>query len=773
MQECKEIWYRLGEVGLINKTTELKNLKGIGMGIGIFLLSILLLGVMSGFKQQLFLIDDNLNQWHPIMEKAFETFFKTGRMPIYDFYQWKGLEIADQGYYSLFNPIMLISFALHKFILRLNALSTISIYIYIMFALGNTICYALCRKLNASIGISMLIVLMYSSCATFVRFGYWYYVYNNYFIVPLLIYAILTTKDRKSSYFSVGIILAFSIILGNVQYSVYQFLAYCIFMACIALIDNKKYFINIISNCIIGIALSIPTLIILLQSAQRSNIYTSQKEFYAMPLSAVSCVIMSFVPNALIAEISPELSRLIGGFSRNVLFGNSDSYISFVGGFAVCLATLIILLVKKLVWFTGNNRNVLHEKVTLEMICDWNKKYTNYISNKYAENYFRALYISTFFTIYFFYSFATGGLVAIIFSFIPLINSFRYLFKTFFILSPFFIIVAVLAFNVIKKKKLLMVVCVLLSLVGCINNYFIIRSFLPSQFERYITKDIETSIINIKEEIKENNIDIANYRISSFIDPKYVGETGIGCSFDLNNKIIRNIGTRVGVFTLGGQDNTSTEKSFNQSSHILDDAWLAGYGNTALASTIVSTAIHKPDILKKEINANALKYFIFDKGSTYVEQFISAVNNIPGLSVTRIFDFMDGCVMVEIGGVNSLCYNTNFSDLNNTIDAEMDKLSFEVEGGSEYRLSFTYKDNLYAQFISYDGTITKQLDITEDENGYILINTQDVRDGIVTLSYKNVLVDISKLFSIVVTVLFVIVIGMILRIEDDEKEEIF
>jgi hypothetical protein len=520
-----------------------------------------------------------------------------------------------------------------------------------------------------------------------------------------------------------------------------------------------------ISNCIIGIVLSIPMLVLLLQSSQRSSTYASAKEFFRFPLSSGFSLLMSFIPNAFIARISPELSQSLGKLSQNVLIGTNDSYISFLGGFAICLTVICVQYAKNILLLKETNKELLNKKVTDEVLSEFMTRIRISLSKKFADDYFSALYVGAFLILLFFFSFACGGLIAVILSFIPIIKSFRYLFKAFFILPPFLIFFAVLAFKKTKRIKMLATVCLLFSFIGAVNNYYIISHYLPHEF-KYLNEDIETSVYNQKKELHDKNVDIYNYRICAFLDPEYTGKKAVACTFDLCNKIIRNFGTCDGVVTLGGYDFTRAEKSFDQSSHIYSNLWLAGYGNTDLASAIVSTVINSPSSFKTEINANALKYFIFDKGSSYVQQFTQAVNKISGLNVIRTFDFMDGCVMIEVGGVNGLCYDTASPYISNTINIEMDQLSFNVKKDvEEYRLSFTHKNNLKAKFVSGDGKITKQLDVMEDENGYILVYTRDAGEGIVTISYGNTLVDLEKVFGILVTVLFIAMIVFLIRIE--------
>ena len=90
----------------------MKKRRGIVYGLAaVLLLSLLLLWIWTGFEEEAFLIDDNRTQWYPVMEKAYEDVLE-GKIYYYDFYQMKGMSIAEQGYYGIMNPFMLLSYCL-------------------------------------------------------------------------------------------------------------------------------------------------------------------------------------------------------------------------------------------------------------------------------------------------------------------------------------------------------------------------------------------------------------------------------------------------------------------------------------------------------------------------------------------------------------------------------------------------------------------------------------------------------------------------------------
>ena len=142
--------------------------------ITIFLVSFLLFLIWGRFDPEAYLIDDNRTQWFPVIERAYGDFFKTGKMPVYDFFQFKGFSIADQGYYGIMNPIMMIAYVLSHF--TPLPFSTITIYLAVLFSLGNVCFSALCLKLKCNTLEMLLLTYSYAGIASFVSFSYWYYI---------------------------------------------------------------------------------------------------------------------------------------------------------------------------------------------------------------------------------------------------------------------------------------------------------------------------------------------------------------------------------------------------------------------------------------------------------------------------------------------------------------------------------------------------------------------------------------------------------------------
>lgn len=65
--------------------------------------------------KELGLFDDMTFQWLPIINKALHQFFAGNGIPYYDFYNFKGMGILDEGYYGLYNPLIWLAYGIRHF----------------------------------------------------------------------------------------------------------------------------------------------------------------------------------------------------------------------------------------------------------------------------------------------------------------------------------------------------------------------------------------------------------------------------------------------------------------------------------------------------------------------------------------------------------------------------------------------------------------------------------------------------------------------------------
>lgn len=181
--------------------------------------------------------NDNQRQWIHIMDSALCDFFTGKGMPLYNFFNYNGVEIFDEGYYGLYNPLIWLAWILGKILCA----ETIPVYMYICIILGNITVYIITRKLNISYFNSCLIVLVYMFSPVLYNAGNWYFVWMNYWIIPMLILSIMLW-DKSANLMNIilpSMLLLTSILSGNIQYTVMHFISWGI--VCLVLCASCKY----------------------------------------------------------------------------------------------------------------------------------------------------------------------------------------------------------------------------------------------------------------------------------------------------------------------------------------------------------------------------------------------------------------------------------------------------------------------------------------------------------------------------------------------------
>ena len=739
------------------------------------IISVLLVWGVSGFKSEFMLVDDNRNQWEPIINTAYEHYIETGEMPIYNFYQAKGLEIADEGYYGIYNPIMFAAYLLHHYVLRMDCFSTITFYIFFMIMAGSIAAYLLCRKLSLTISQSLFVVFMYLGCSTFIRYGHWYYVFHNFWLIPLLLYVFLKTRKSKYlSYVSCGIILGFSILLGNVQYTVYQYMLYGILMLVMAIAVDWKYLYKMLSNCLLGIVVSVPYLILMLQSTQRSSSFSGTSEFMKNALTVRGSLIFSVLPDSILQVINPTLSETLGTILDVNTMGEDESSVVYLGGLAICMFALFVMAAVWLIRYYRNNKDKLEKQMTVKLLIG---KVCTVVKGKLQkdtdEHFYHSFKLGILIVILFFYSFMTSGWIALILHQVPVINGFRYLFKSIFIIVPLLLVMAAYLLQRIagkKQERMIIVLCTIFTLLGFVNNYFIFNHYHMTRYSIMIEETLPQEALQIRDAIETTGIDTKNYRICSFLvsrdeskEPKEREELVMQSSFDVKNKIIRNIGTMAEVCTLNAYEMTISELSIKQSDCFQKDNWYVRYANADSADVIFSYLQDQNKELLKQINDNAVKYYFFTAESEELHEFERLIEAYPGLSIEREFPFLEHTTVVELSNVQSLCTQGETA-IEPVI--RYDEIFIPVaDTDDSYRLSFTYKDRLKAEWINADSVeeatgrdIEKQeVEVLQDKDGYVSIKNTTNQAGMIRLYYSNPLCKVVKYVSVVLTILFLLI----------------
>lgn len=252
----------------------------------IVLYSILFFAVILSKNRSSLYVDDNILQWGPVINKAFDNIFSGKGIPYWNFYQYKGINIFSSGYYGLLNPFMYVSYAISHYLMN-GFLETLIVYEIIMYMLGNLMMYKILRILNLKRSTIIIAMLTYSTSVIFFLFSFYYFTFNNYFFMPFLMWIFIQTNSKRTRYFIPGIVLAFSLLMGHVQFSCYYVMVYCIFQV-VASVQKKKLkeLVPLMTNLMIFIGLSSGIIIGSMKvSGDRSLILSGKEGFFALSVA--------------------------------------------------------------------------------------------------------------------------------------------------------------------------------------------------------------------------------------------------------------------------------------------------------------------------------------------------------------------------------------------------------------------------------------------------------------------------------------------------------
>lgn len=252
----------------------------------IVLYSILFFAVILSKNRSSLYVDDNILQWGPVINKAFDNIFSGKGIPYWNFYQYKGINIFSSGYYGLLNPFMYVSYAISHYLMN-GFLETLIVYEIIMYILGNLMMYKILRTLNLKRSTIIIAMLTYSTSVIFFLFSFYYFTFNNYFFMPFLMWTFIQTNTKRTRYFIPGIALAFSLLMGHVQFSCYYVMVYCIFQVVAAVQKKKlKELVPLMTNLMIFIGLSSGIIIGSMKvSGDRSLILSGNEGFFALSVA--------------------------------------------------------------------------------------------------------------------------------------------------------------------------------------------------------------------------------------------------------------------------------------------------------------------------------------------------------------------------------------------------------------------------------------------------------------------------------------------------------
>lgn len=733
----------------------------------VVLVSVLYVVLLAGGNPEAFLIDDNRTQWYPVMERAYEDLWTAGRIYCYDFYQMKGMAVAGQGYYGVMNPFILLSYTVTK--LLPGGIDAITFYIGLMVVLGNLFFYLTCRRLGCKASLALLMTLTYSTMGCFWAFFYWYYVFNNYFLVPLLVYVFLCcTQKGRLSYCACGIVLAMDLWMGNVQYTFYHYILLGILCLTMMILKNKRYFKVLCANAAVGIALSLPMLLLLLQA---SGGFQKHEDFMKYPLFIFSLLIHSVIPQGI-------LRRHGNGFSffDSLVMGRDDNLVCYMGIVGILLLAALFRVVSRFLKRAGELRDLRGLREELRTGYD---RALAWPHEKKTMAGCAAAFL-------FFLSLMSGGVAAHFLSVTPVVRNFRYLFKAIFPAVP--LAVLLLAYIVRKSgwknrvsvqegragrrfrttAMLLAAVYVCVGVVNACDTVKLVRNLFDMRIERDFAGEKEEALAALEA----TGMDGKNYRTAAFLQFEGLNDE----CFDYSRNLTRNFATAAGIFSLAGYEIATEESRLEMFDAVYSDTdFYTRYANADSLDNFYLNLLQEPEKVQRQLIDNSVRYLLLDKTALadnrlaqkradsrfkkdQREDVIAALQVLPDIRVERVCPFNEYYDLVELSGVNSLCVD-EAGHMVPLTDENMQTLSFDAQAEQDYTLSFAWDSHLEAFLIEADGIVTP-LPVEETENGNIRISTTQSA-GRVTIAWHDPLCTAGFVWEGATMILF---FGMIVTI---------
>lgn len=716
----------------------------------VILVSIGYILLLAGGKPEAFLIDDNRTQWYPVMERAYEDFWTTGRIYCYDFYQMKGMSVAEQGYYGVMNPFMLLSYTVTR--LLPGGIDAITFYIGLMVVLGNFFLYLTCRRLGCKQVLAFLLTMTYSTMGCFWAFYVWYYVFNNYFLVPLLVYVFLCCmREGWLAYCACGAVLSMDLWMGNVQYTFYHYVLFGILCLTMMILKSRCYLKALCANVMVGISLSLPMLLLLLQA---SGGFQKHEEFLLYPLWFLSLLIHSVIPQGILRWHGEGIS-----FLDTLVMERDDNLVCYMGGVGILLFAALLRAIGRSLKQAGQLKNLSGFweacRAGYGRAADWPHE------KKTIAGCTGALLV--------FLSLMNSGAVARILSVMPVVSNFRYLFKAIFLAVPLAVLILAYLVGAADRKRgvdshgnktaaseseagwlrgvavFWAVVVVGISVVNACDTVKLVRHMFDMRIEGEFSREKEEALSTISAV----GLDGKNYRTVAFFKFPGVNDE----CFDPSSNLTRNFPTAVGIFSLAGYE-MATEKNRLE----MFDAVYSGtesyaaFANADTMEKFYQNLRQNPEKVQRQMTENGVRYLLLDRTTLadnklaqdwkniryekyWREDIVVTLRMLPGLRVERVCSFNDHYDLVELAGTNSLCMDGEGRMIPLT-DENMQTLSFDAQAAQDYTLSFAWDRRLRASVAERDGTV-RPLPVEETENGNIRISTEGSDGGRVTLTWHD------------------------------------
>ena len=720
--------------------------------------SILLVSFYVGFDIGMYSEDDNINQWGPIVEKTFDTLFEEGYFPTIDYYQYKGFICIDEGVYGILNPIMFFCYLISKFVLS-RAIDTISLYVLLCFAFGNGFQYLLLKKCRFSTKIALLTVLLLASSTPFVYFAFWYNVMNIYLMVPILLITLIYMDKGRLGYYMSGVVLAFGLQLGHVQYDFYLYIIFGFVSIVLVLFYDRKLIRKVMSNLGTAILLSMPSLYAMLLANGRRNETNSSGSMFDWALSPVQQFIYSIFPKIVTDNVSilDSLWKFESGLERTKCVYTPLYLIGYILLLWVCFI--------KLIRFVKQNK----ELELKDFKHSIKKQCKSFEKNEY---YLLLFGIGIVLSSLFFINYALGedGIVAIVLNQIPVINSFRFALKAVFTYIPLLVVPTAFLIKIVLKKyknnrlKQYIIMCLLLLivLVGVFNNFDTntngknLWTGRPGNLDIFEARDVALQIME-DSRIRKNEfrlISILNTSLGSYRREKDIIATE-GPFYS------RNRSTMVESYSLAGHDVAADDIVYESCSSIFAEnkesfATVVGVsGNDILMNSTNQKYCEK---LENQIKSNSVKYVVIQKDGEALENLVNIFERMETVSIISRKDYDEYNIILELDGIRPLCSNDD--DKSFPLMNDMGRLRANVDDSKNIYLSFMYREEMQGSLISEDGQ-KHRIALSADQNGHIIARNDTGIPGELRITYHNGLHAILVVFAILITILLVL-LGIVL-----------
>jgi hypothetical protein len=196
------------------------------------LLFLILFVILLLINPYYFLHDDNYAQFQPVINFSMEEFYKTGRLPVYNPYQFAGVPTLPQSIYGLFYPFTHLSYLISVHVLG-SAVHFTTVFCLLHFFIGYWFTCRLLKHLKVSFLLATLAALCFIfSGVNLVFASSWYYAAPVMAWLPVVAFIALrlTQHSRGLKYWlwltAVFTLFAYS---GNIQFCVYTMLLFGLF----------------------------------------------------------------------------------------------------------------------------------------------------------------------------------------------------------------------------------------------------------------------------------------------------------------------------------------------------------------------------------------------------------------------------------------------------------------------------------------------------------------------------------------------------------------